>query len=254
VSTTINHAALAVARIASQHRTPKFLAWVAAVTEAFDDLEAAANQVAQLDDIDAMNRGGGYVVNGVNLDIVGKRIGQPRRIPGGNPRILFGFDDDALADTFGEEDNPLLGGIWWDVGDPLTGDAVLDDETYRLALRARRYLNQTTVANADDVYAFLRFVMPDYADGPMGPIPFMVMDMGGMAFEVQLTRQPTLAETVILTQAGVMPKPVGVGKPIVSWWTYGAPTFGFDDDATAETFGEDDDPTAGGVFAEETLL
>jgi len=249
---SINHSALAQSRIVGQYRnSPKFMAWVSKVCEAFDDIEAALTVIAQLDDIEA-RVSGVYLVNGVNLDVVGARIGQPRRIPGAVPRQLFGWDDDDSALAFGEEDDERAGGVWWTEGETLNADAVLDDVSYRIAIRGRKLLNTLTIVNANDVYEFLAFVIPDYTH--LGWVPFQVFDLGGMSFEVEIRRATSLLEQVLLTQADLMPRPVGVGKPIVTCWTYGVPTFGFDDDDLAEGFGEETDPDAGGVFAEEIAL
>jgi hypothetical protein len=253
-SNPIDHAALARSRVVAQYRnSPKFMAWVGKVCEAFDDIEAALLVIAQLDDIEAQNPDGSYVVTGVNLDVVGARIGQPRRIPGAVPRQLFGWDDDASALAFGEETDERVGGVWYNEGETLNNDAVLDDVTYRIALRARKYLNTLTVVDAIDVYTFLQFVMPEYTACPM--VPFQVFDLGGMAYQVEVRLIPTLLEEVLLAQAELMPRPVGVDRPIITYWDPTVATFGFDDDPNATAaFGEETDPTAGGVFAEEIHL
>jgi hypothetical protein len=232
------------------------MAWVGRVCEAFDDIERVLLVIAQLDDIEALDAYGNYVVGGVNLDVVGARIGQPRRIPGAVPRQLFGWDDDASALAFGEETDERLGGVWYNEGETLSSDAVLDDTTYRIAIRARKVLNALTTVTADDVYRFLKFVMPDFATFVVGGViaPFQVFDMGGMTYEIEVRRQPTLLEEVLLTQAEIMPRPAGVSRPIITWWVPGAATFGFDDDDLASGWGEESDPTAGGVFAEEIQL
>jgi hypothetical protein len=251
--TAINHRTLAQSRIPNQYQgSPKFIAWVGKVCEAFDDIEAALGVVAQLDDIEAKNLDGSYVVNGVNLDVVGARVGQRRRIPGAVPRQLFGWDDDPDALAWGEETDERAGGVWWTEGDTLNDDAVLDDTTYRIAIRGRKLLNELKVVNANDVYRFLEFVIPDYAQ--LGTTPFQVFDLGAMTFVVEIRRAVSLLEEILLTQAELMPRPVGVSRPIVTCWTYGVPTFGFDDDDLAEGFGEETDPDAGGVFAEEITI
>ena len=250
----LNHAALAQSRIVAQYRnSPRFVTWVGKVCEAFDDLEAVLTVIAKLDDIEALNADDSYVVTGVNLDVVGKRVGQPRRIPGAVPRQLFGWDDDASALAFGEEADERLGGVWYNEGETLNNDAVLDDTTYRVALRARKYLNNLTVVDAIDVYAFLQFVMPEYTSCPM--VPFQVFDTGGMSFQIEMRLIPTLLEEILLTQAELMPRPVGVDRPTVTYWDPTVATFGFDDDPNATAaFGEETDSTAGGVFAEEINL
>jgi hypothetical protein len=253
-SNVINHAALAQSRVVNQYQgSPRFMAWVGRVCEAFDDIERVLLVIAQLDDIEALDAYGNYVVGGVNLDVVGARIGQPRRIPGAVPRQLFGWDDDASALAFGEETDERLGGVWYNEGETLNNDAVLDDVTYRIAIRARKYLNTLTVVDALDVYAFLQFVMPDYAS--WGITPFQVFDTGGMSFQIEVRRVPTILEEILLTQAEIMPKPVGVDKPLVTYWDTTVSTFGFDDDPNpTAAFGEETDATAGGVFAEEIHL
>lgn len=257
MKTTINHTALAQSRITQQYqRSPKLLAWVGKVCEAFDDIEAVLKVIVQLDDIEAKDADGNYIVLGVNLDVVGARIGQSRRIPGAVLRQLFGWDDDDSALPWGEETDERIGGNWYTEGETLSSDAVLDDTTFRIAIRARKALNSLTTVTADDVYRFLKFVLPDFATFVAGGViaPFQVFDMGGMTYEVEVRRQPTLLEEVLLTQAEIMPRPACVNRPIITWWVPGAATFGFDDDDLASGWGEETDPTAGGAFAEEIHL
>lgn len=247
------HAELAVSRLVGQYRnSPKFRAWVAAVCESFDDIQAALDVVAQLDDLDAVKEDGSYLVGGVNLDVIGKRIGQSRRIPNAIPRLLFGWDDDPYALAFGEENDPSAGGDWYEEGGTNNNDALLDDTLYRAALRGKILLNSLKLVTADDVYTFLQFVMSDHAE--WGVVPFVVTDLGGMCFAVEIRRIPTLLQAVLLVEANLMPRPAGVTYPVVTAWDARAPTFGFDDDTLAAGFGEETDPTAGGIFAEEIII
>lgn len=246
---SINHVVVAQSRVTQQYRDkPKFMAYVAMLAEAFDDIELCLVNLRLLDDIDAQLYGF-YVNTGVNLDVVGEVLGQKRRITDALQRPLFGFADDNTSLPFAEEGgDPDIGGYFWDEDSSATMDALLDDDPYRVALRARKLLDMMRVVSADDVYGVLDIVFPDLANA--SPIA-QVIDLGMMCFAVQLPRLPTQNELAIIRYAKLMPRPAAVRYEL-SYYDSTAQNFGFSEDPSAYGFGEEGgDPDLGGVMAEE---
>lgn len=246
----VNHAALAVSRLTGLYQDKaKWKALVAAVTGFFDDMEPVLQIIAQLDDVDAQTEAGAYVVGGVNLDILGKRVGQSRRISNVIPRLYFGWDDDALALGWGEDDDERTGGIWYEDGQPLYDDTLVDDATYRVLIRLRRLKNAAQLITFETVIQAFLFVFPDAAT--IGQYALVLTEVTATII-FGIGREPTQLEMAMIRYSGAFPKPAGVCLSCY-WWSYGTPTFAFDDDLdpNADGWGEAGDPTLGGVFAEE---
>ncbi|KVU48234.1 hypothetical protein WK69_11030 [Burkholderia ubonensis] len=109
------------ALITSEHRDkPRFAATVAAVVQPLvDQMNLLASMPGKFD-LD--------VAVGDQLDTVGLWVGVSRRIRTPLTGIYFSFDIDGLG--FDQ-------GIWKGPFDPDTGLTVLDDDTYRLVIRAK---------------------------------------------------------------------------------------------------------------------
>jgi hypothetical protein len=248
--TTVNHADLAVSRLTGLYRDKvKWVTLLRQIAGSFDDLEAFLPILAQLDDVDAKGPDGQYLNRGVVLDVTGARYGQPRRMTGAVPLLYFGWDEDDDALGWGEEDDELTGGSWYEDGQPLTVDALMDDATYRVAIRMRRVKNGTKLPNFETYVAALLHIFPDLLD--LGQYALVLEEVAG-AVLLGIGRQPTALETALLRYSGAFPKLGGV-KLEACWWPAGSPVFGFDDDVDPDAagWGEEDNPDAGGVFAEE---
>jgi hypothetical protein len=247
---TVDHAATAVSRLTGLWQDKaKWKAFLAMVAGAFDDMEPVLQVIMQLDDVDAVDQTGAHIVSGVNLDVLGKRIGQPRRITHVVPLMYFGWDDDTLALGWGEEDDEQAGGSWYEDGQATYADALLDDPTYRVVIRLRRLKNSTPMVNFETIIQALLFVFPDMAT--IGTYALILQEVTA-TIVFGLGRQPTDLELAMLRYSGAFPKPAGVDLSCY-WWPYGTDTFAFDDDLdpNAAGWGEESDPTLGGVFAEE---
>lgn len=246
----VNHAALAVSRLTGLYQDKaKWRAFTAMLAGALDDLEAFLLILAQLDDIDAKGLDGQYLNRGVVLDVTGARYGQPRRLTAAIPLLYFGWDEDDDALGWGEEDDELTGGSWYEDGQPLTADALMDDPTYRIAIRMRRVKNGTKLPNFETLVAALLHVLPDLPS--LGQYALTLEETAG-AVILGVGRKPTPLEVALIKYSGAFPKLAGVTLECF-WWTAGGPVFAFDDDPDPDAagWGEEDDASAGGVFAEE---
>lgn len=94
---------------------------------------------------------------GATLDIIGEIVGQPRELLSADLYSFFGFQGALKADSFGESIQPILGGRFYNFGNSLGGNVLLDDETYRLFIKAK-ILKNTTSSTAEEFLAFINFL------------------------------------------------------------------------------------------------
>ena len=104
---------------------PNFIAMVALVTQAFVDGQACLAQFDSAFDLDT--------AIGTQLDVLGLWIGLPRSINVPLTGDYFAFDIPGA----GFDEAP-----WFQPGNPLFSSAVLDDDDYRQALRAKAAANE----------------------------------------------------------------------------------------------------------------
>lgn len=81
---------------------------------------------------------------GAQLDILGDIVGQPRELLQADLYQFFGFQGALNANSYGDVNNPAVGGRWRDYGQAIGGNIQLDDDTYRLFIKAKIYKNTTT--------------------------------------------------------------------------------------------------------------
>lgn len=106
---------------------------------------------------------------GAQLDIIGEIVGQPRTLISFNILEYFAFLGYPNAQTFGDLDDPSIGGFFYSLGDPIGGDLVLTDEVYRYFIKAK-IIKNNTASTPNDVIAFIVFLL--------GEIPVYLRDGG----------------------------------------------------------------------------
>ena len=94
---------------------------------------------------------------GAQLDIIGRIVGQSRELISVDNFDFFGFAGAPKAGSFGTVGNPQIGSKFWSLGTPLAGNVLLDDETYRLFIKAKILKNQTA-STPEEVLAFVNFL------------------------------------------------------------------------------------------------
>lgn len=97
---------------------------------------------------------------GAQLDVLGAIVGQPRVQAQAALYSFFGFLEDVTAETFGDINDPSIGGFWYSQGNPQGGNITLDDDTYRKMIRAR-IIKNTSRGTTDDFLLFLDYVFGD---------------------------------------------------------------------------------------------
>jgi hypothetical protein len=239
---------------------PKFLAYVRALLEEVDLVDVAFKQVATIDDIDASV--------GVQLDVLGAIVGQPRRLTAALINAFFGFEpvgggDYVLAMPYGDDDIPGFGGQFFSEGDSTTASADMVDVDYRKAIKARIAYNNTRVpsdgvtAYSDGLFHVLRYIFSDAGATGLPGYPLYVHDDGDMHITIGIGKVPNQQEKALLLYAHVLPVPSGVGFSTVIWDADASSTYylGFDDTYAGTWIagmGDTDFPAMNaGRFAEE---
>lgn len=176
--------------IPSENRDkPKFMAMVTLVAGALADGQAAINAIEHGLDLDT--------AVGAQLDIIGKWVGLPRTL-NAPFAVYFSFDDDALGFDYGVWKGPL---------DPASGLTSMDDDTYRVMLKAKIGAN-----NWDGSLPGYMAVMATAFQGT--GITITARDNQDMTMDVYLSAKPTAILRALLT-AGYLPlKPEGVKQTI----------------------------------------
>ena len=180
---------------------------------------------------------------GVQLDIIGEIVGQPRELISADLFDFFGFQGAINAGSFGEIESPSVGSRWYDFGQPIGGNVLLDDSTYRLFIKAK-ILKNTTASTPEEFITFTNFMF--------GTSSTLYIDEGQASYTVLFGRELSIFEQALLnyvsTSQGypsrLIPKTVGVR---VNFGSFSAGNyFGFQGAPGAKGFGDDPRVYTGG--------
>lgn len=225
--------------ITSEHnQKPKFMATVTALAGSYADLINSLQSMPTVFDLDA--------AVGVQLDAVGLWVGITRNIDVPLTGVYFSLDTAGVG---------LDQGVWMGPFDPSTGVTALDDDTYRLLIRARIAANHWdgTLAGSAALLGIIFGANVLYpaivlADGTpvvvQGSVPgqliplvgytdqttyVFIQDNGDMTITIGISGVLPSALFLALLSGGYIPiKPSGVHADYVATSSSGAPIFGFD--------------------------
>lgn len=201
--------------------------YVQILTKGQIDLENTFKDLLQLRDIDS--------ATGAQLDIIGRIVGQDRELIAADLYDFFGMIGALNAFPMGDTNDPTIGGIFYSYGIDLGGNVELDDETYRIFIRAKIYKNITASTPEQFIQAIkLIFGLNQVAVVTEGDASVTVL-LGG-----QLNNFQRVLLTYISYSQGypsrLVPKTVGVrinfGEYIPNAY------FGFQDSPGALGFGD----------------
>lgn len=193
-------------KITAEHADkPKYMAMVAAVAQCFVDARNGVSTMPSAFDLDD--------AVGVQLDAVGLWVGVKRNVNTPLTGVYFSFDTVGLG--FDQ-------GVWKGPFDPDTGVTSLDDETYRLLIRARIGANHWdgTLAGSKAILAQI-FGSDTHIS---------IQDNQDMSITIGIAGKIPSALFLALLSGGyipIKPQAVRVNYYLVTS-TDGAPLFGFD--------------------------
>jgi hypothetical protein len=226
----INHKELAESRLATQFKESiNLINYLKALLVEADNLE----QVFQ----DLLNKRWIDTAEGVQLDIIGAIVGQPRILVDATILSYFGFSPDPGAQSFGTVNDPSIGGRFRGKDESTTGNRGLTDDEYRVYIRARIVKN-SIIPTLPELLSFLKFLFE---------VEQIIIIDGAMHYTVQFGRILTANEKAFLLNTDLVPKVAAVG---VSYQEYEADSaFGFGGIPTSKGFGSVNDPSIGGKFS-----
>lgn len=182
---------------------------------------------------------------GVQLDIVGDILGQPRVLLDVDFLEFFGMEGNPRAHRLGDLFSNR-GGIFFDLDERLQGSVSLDDETYRIMLKAKIAKN-TTRGTPEEMMWYLNFIFGTSASFTAESSAVVIALISD-----NLTPQQVMLLSYINRSGDydvtLFPKPIGVR---MEYGFYDPDqSFAFEDIPTAKGFGDLSDPNAdGGLFA-----
>lgn len=191
------------------------------------DLQNVFKDILQLRDLDN--------ATGAQLDVIGRIVGQDRVLINADLYTFFGFVGALKAGSFGDVGNSLIGSRFLDYGSPTGGNITLDDETYRLFIRAKIYKN-TTSSTPEEFIEVVNLIF--------GTTGTFLSENGNANATVYFSRPLTDIEKGLLQYVNstdgypsrLIPKTVGVG---IGFGEYQANQFfGFEGVPGAKGFGE----------------
>jgi len=97
---------------------------------------------------------------GEQLNILGRIVGQDRVLLNSDLYTFFGFQGALKAGSMGTLSDPTIGSIFYSLGEPLGGNVELDDETYRLFIRAK-ILKNTTSSTSEEFIRSMNLIFGD---------------------------------------------------------------------------------------------
>jgi hypothetical protein len=195
--------------ITSEHRgQPDFVATVALNVQPFVDAQNFVATIPLAFDLD--------VAVGVQLDVVGQWVGRSRYVEIPITGAYFSWDVPGLG---------WEGGYWRGLYDPTEGITALDDDTYRLLLRAVIAANHWDVSIPAAMAALSILFNDSLTPGSL----LFIEDKGGMAMVLGIAGvlPPAVFQGVI--SQGLIPlRPIGVMSTFLITTVPGSPLFGFD--------------------------
>lgn len=183
--------------ITSEHSPqPDFIATIQLLADGVGSITTLLDSFPTLFDLD----------NAINheLDVDGQWIGFSRTVGGILLVQFFGFGDDPSALTFGELNNPSVGGRFYELGEDTSSTATLADPEYRLVLRAKILQNDW-----DGSATQFQNALYDILGIPVATTPF-IFDPGSMVVTIAPQQAVDAVLSQLLVSYDLLPRAAGV--------------------------------------------
>lgn len=198
--TVKDYLSIARSRITDQFKESNNLDRLIAIwLEGYQELQELAIDVSFINNVD--------VAKGVELDVIGDIVGQPRELVDISTTGYFGFEEDPGAKSFGSLNNST-GGIYYGLDDPASGNILLADPLYRLFIKAKIRANNTGSTPEDVIASAKELFQTDTVQLLEGEYAEIYLYIGRPWNDPELTVFPGLDETNIAGR--LLPVPVSV--------------------------------------------
>jgi len=161
---------------------PVFDKYLQLIMQGLQDLQLTIKDLLQKRSIDE--------AEGESLDIIGRIVGQPRDLISLDVYKYFAFKGYPNGATFGDANDPSVGGVFYSEGSPTGGNYRLDDNTYRLFIRSK-ILKNRTASTPEELIDFLVFLFGD-------EIPIYLKETGNAHLVIFFGRPLSQLETNLL--------------------------------------------------------
>ena len=189
----IQHQDVAIERLAVQFReSPNLIGYIRALLQEGEDLEQVFQDILCSRSLDA--------AEGAQLDVIGEIVGRDRTFEETVANPFFGFDGVIGAGEFGTIGNAGQGEIFRSASDIEFQTQILDDDSYRVLLKAKILKNKTKTSINDIIEIALIGIN---ATG-------VTISEGDARFTVTYNSAITDTEKLILTRTDYMAKPAAV--------------------------------------------
>jgi len=226
----IDHIKLAESRLATQYKeSVNLIAYIKKLLYESDTLEQVFADIISKR----------YLENaiGVQQDIVGALVGQPRILIDASMLSYFGFEGDANSQSFGDINNNTIGGGFRSVDESTTGNRSLTDNEYRLYIKARIIKNSIS-PTSQSLSDFIRFLFD---------VDQVIIVDGKMNYSVQISRLLDTNEKAFLANTDLVPKVAAVGVTYIEY--DGDDSFTFTGVPIGKGFGDINNVETGGKFS-----
>lgn len=230
--TSVDYLAQGRDRVGEQFKNKAvFDAYLKLAMDALNDLQDVYKELMQFRSIDT--------ASGIQLDLIGEIVGQPRTLVNYNALPFFGFDGAVAAETFGSSTDNTLGGVWRSSGQVDGTAFTVDDETYRFIIKCRIIAN-TTRATPESVIWGLNFITNNTTTA--------LVEQGNAHITVEVQNTLTDFQKYFLRglsdQGSIIPIPISVTATYVF---FEEDYFGFDDDPLSSPLIGIGDPGGGWI-------
>jgi len=191
--------------LVSQYKeSPTLISFFNALLSELEALEIAYNDVQTLRYLST--------ATGAQLDVIGVLLGINRTIVDGIVALFFGFDPEATALSFGDLNDPAIGGRYRSADEGEGSIRFLTDEEFRIYITGRISTNVSRCTGNDIIRATQFFF--NVLDGTT---PIVSVQDRDMEFFVFIERILSPTEDALLRQLNLIPKAIGVRMAIINY-------------------------------------
>lgn len=228
----IDHEELAISRLATQFReSTNLIAYLKTLLLEANNLEQVFCDLLEKRWIDT--------AEGVQLDILGSIVGQPRLIVGEELFGYFGFAVNLESGSFGSVIDLSLGNRFRSNSEPVTGNRELSDTEYRFFIRARISKNRTS-STPEDIINQIKFILG---------VEQVLFDDGDTEYSISVGKVLTSEEKSVLLNTDIVPKTAGVRVNYITQYNFDN-FFGFEGMPNSAGLGSINNPSLGGQFGQ----
>lgn len=189
----IDHKQLAISRLVTQFReSTNLISYIRTLLLEANTLEDVFHSILEERWIDT--------AIGVQLDILGAIVGQPREIIDAELFGYFGFAVNLESGPFGSVNDTSEGDRFRGVNEPTVGKRILSDSEYRLWIRARIITNKTS-STPEDIIGQIKFFIDTEQ---------VLFFDGDTEYTVAIGKILTNEEKSTLLNSDIVPKTAGV--------------------------------------------